>query len=200
MAAAVLTPRIRLMTICDGVRESAAETGVFHLKRVRQAIHANDFPFPGTHLCLFIALSSVRAGEYPVYIRVVNDRTDKTIFHGKAAPNPTFQENNDYVARRARIKCAFPEPGRYTVQVWFFQEHGSDVLKGEQPFSVLSRECVMNNKTQKTKRMPTLQEFVVIPITDPAEQAELDRRCREAEKAMAVADRTPRKHKTPKRK
>jgi len=26
--------------------------------------------------------------------------------------------------------------GRYTVQVWFYQEQGSDVLKAELPFSV----------------------------------------------------------------
>jgi hypothetical protein len=36
MAAAALTPRVRIMAICDGVRESKTEAGVFHLKGVRQ--------------------------------------------------------------------------------------------------------------------------------------------------------------------
>jgi hypothetical protein len=39
-------------------------------------------------------------------------------------------------AADVRFKCSFPEEGRYTVQVWFFQEQGSDVLKGEMPFFV----------------------------------------------------------------
>jgi hypothetical protein len=34
---------------------------------------------------------------------------------------------------------------------------------------------------------PTLQEFELVPVTDPAEMAALDRRCRAAEKAAAVA-------------
>jgi len=137
MAAAALTPRVRLMAVCDAVRESNTEAGVFHLKGVRQSIGATAFPFVGVRLCVFLVLSSIRAGTYPVYIRVINDSTDKTIFHGKVGPKPTFHENNDIVARRAKIKCTIPEPGRFSVQVWFFREHGSDVLKGELPFSVI---------------------------------------------------------------
>jgi hypothetical protein len=33
-----LTPRVRILAICDGIRESTAEAGVFYLKGVRQAI------------------------------------------------------------------------------------------------------------------------------------------------------------------
>jgi hypothetical protein len=91
MAVAVLTPRIRLMTVCDGVRESKTEAGVFHAR-----VHNMD------------------------------------------------------------------DDGR------------------------------------KVVRKPTLQIFKAIPITDPAEQAELDRRCREAEKALA-ADRNAGKRKAAKR-
>jgi hypothetical protein len=67
---------------------------------------------------------------------VINDRTDRTIFHGQLEPRPTFEANEQVVAARAQIRCSFPEEGRYTVQVWFFQEQGSDVLQGEMPFSV----------------------------------------------------------------
>jgi hypothetical protein len=34
------------------------------------------------------------------------------------------------------LRCSFPHAGRYTVQVWFYQEQGSDVLKGELPFFI----------------------------------------------------------------
>src|SRR6266404_3403758 len=38
MAAAALTPRVRIMAVCDRVRESKSEAGVFDLKGVRQVI------------------------------------------------------------------------------------------------------------------------------------------------------------------
>jgi hypothetical protein len=51
----------------------------------------------------------------------------------------------------------------------------------------------MKNKSRKPLRKPTLQEFVVLPITDPAGQAALDRRCEQAEKALAASDSASRK-------
>ena len=38
MAAAALTPRVRIMAVCDGVQESKTESGVFHLRGVRQKL------------------------------------------------------------------------------------------------------------------------------------------------------------------
>jgi hypothetical protein len=58
----------------------------------------------------------------------------------------------------------------------------------------------MESKGRKVVRKPTLQVFKAIPITDPAEQAELDRRCKAAEKAMATAEGKTAKRKSPKRK
>jgi hypothetical protein len=48
-------------------------------------------------------------------------------------------------------------------------------------------------KKKPSKKMlgPTLQEFELVPVTDPGELA-LDRRCRAAEKAKAAADRAGR--------
>jgi hypothetical protein len=65
MAAAVLTPRIRLMTICNGVRESTTEAGVFHVKGLRQRIVAQGFPFAPARLWLFLVFSSPRPGVFP---------------------------------------------------------------------------------------------------------------------------------------
>ena len=57
----------------------------------------------------------------------------------------------------------------------------------------------MKKQGGKSVHKSTLQEFKIIPITDPAEQAELDRRCDEAEKAFAAAARNVGKRKSPKR-
>src|SRR5260370_38017854 len=130
MAAAVLTPRVRLMAICDGVRESRREAGVFHLKGVRHEISAPAFPFAPSQLWLFLILSSPRPGEFPGYVVVVHDRTDKTIFFANLEPRPTFGASDDVLPGQSQLRCVFPEEGRFTVQVWFFQEQGSDVLKG----------------------------------------------------------------------
>lgn len=47
----------------------------------------------------------------------------------------------------------------------------------------------MKKKSSKKMLGPTLQEFVLVPVTDPAELATLDRRCRAAEKAKAAAEK-----------
>lgn len=47
----------------------------------------------------------------------------------------------------------------------------------------------MKKKSLKKMLGPTLQEFELVPVTDPAERAALDRRCRAAEKAKAAAEK-----------
>jgi hypothetical protein len=47
---------------------------------------------------------------------------------------------------------------------------------------------------------PTLQEFELVPVTDPVERAALDRRCRAAAKATAAAERKAGKAESNKRK
>jgi hypothetical protein len=46
-------------------------------------------------------------------------------------------------------------------------------------------------KKKSSKKMlgPTLQRFELVPVTNPAELAALDRRCRAAEKAKAAAEK-----------
>jgi hypothetical protein len=58
----------------------------------------------------------------------------------------------------------------------------------------------MKSKSRKTLRKTTLKEFVIVPITDPAEQAALDRRCDEQEKALTPASPDSRKSKASRRK
>jgi hypothetical protein len=80
------------------------------------------------------------------------------------------------------------------VQSGFFQKHGSDVRKGELPLSlVMDGDWAMKKKARKPLRKPTLQVFVLEPITDPAALAALDRRCKHAEKALAASNSDLRK-------
>jgi len=44
-------------------------------------------------------------------------------------------------------------------------------------------------KPQKEMRGPTLQEFELVPITDPAELEAIDRRRKAAKKAMRAAEK-----------
>jgi len=44
----------------------------------------------------------------------------------------------------------------------------------------------MKNKPRKTSPKSNLHDCVMVPITDPSEIAALDRRIREAEKALAA--------------
>jgi hypothetical protein len=53
----------------------------------------------------------------------------------------------------------------------------------------------MKKKTPKKMLGPTLQEFELVPVTDPAEVAALESRCRTAEKAAAAGERKPGKRK-----
>ena len=56
----------------------------------------------------------------------------------------------------------------------------------------------MKRKMPKKMLGPTLQEFELVPVTDPGEVAALDRRCRAAKKAMAADERKAGKRKSPK--
>ncbi len=58
----------------------------------------------------------------------------------------------------------------------------------------------MKRRTQKPPVKGILVRGEMVEITDPAEQAELDRRCREAEKAMAAGRTDARTGKTRKAK
>jgi hypothetical protein len=65
------------------------------------------------------------------------DRDGILVFRGlHLDPHPRFDTGEDTLAAATRLRCYFPQAGRYTVQVWFYQEQGSDVLKAEVPFSV----------------------------------------------------------------
>ena len=140
MPGAALTPRVRLMAVCDAVKASRLEAGVFHLRGVRNYVFAASFPFVPKRLWLYLLLASPRKGRYPGYVRVIEDQaggSGKTIFYSKIEPVPVFPQEYEFLPIPVRLACEFPHPGRYIIQVWFFQEERPDVIKAEQPFDVL---------------------------------------------------------------
>jgi hypothetical protein len=69
---------------------------------------------------------------------VIDEMTDKAVFFAHLNPHPRFEAGTDILAVAARMRCSFLHAGRYTVQVWFNQEQGSDVLKAEVPLAVIN--------------------------------------------------------------
>jgi hypothetical protein len=137
---AALTPRVRTLVICDGVRISSLEENVFHLRGARCHLHVDSFP-SRRRLRLFMILSSPRPGRFPGYVKVIHDQTDRAVFYGQIDPAPHFPDAGDLLPLIVRLLIRFPRPGRYTVQIWFFQETSADILKMEQPLYVFASEA-----------------------------------------------------------
>jgi len=137
MAVAAVTPRVRTIVICDEVSASRTEDRVFTLKGVRQHLEAASFPWRAA-LRLFLLLSNPRKGKHPGKILLVNERNDRPIRYMKFFA--TFEEDNELLPLYVDVgDCVFPEAGHYNFEV-FFSARGSEALKGEHPFTVLSQE------------------------------------------------------------
>jgi len=137
---AALTPRVRTLVVCDGIRASRREDNVFHLRGARYHLVADSFPWC-RRLRLFAVLSSQRAGRFPGYVKILDDQTDQAVFYGQIEPSPLFPDAGDLLPLDLPIHPRFPQAGRYTVQLWFFQETSADVLKMEQPLYLLEGEA-----------------------------------------------------------
>jgi hypothetical protein len=138
MSAAALTPRVRILVLCDEVIESETEQGVFTLVGVRQQLVGSPFPLPAS-LSLFLVLSSPRQGTYQGNVVIVRVQTDKALRYSKFEVE--FDEDHQVVPLYLDLGlCEFPEPGLYMVQLWFSPAQGQDVLKAELPFDVLENE------------------------------------------------------------
>ncbi len=133
MAAAALTPRVRLMAICDDATPSDIESGVYTLEGVRQGIVADRLPCR-RDLVAFLVLSCPRPGTHSGWVQVVNP-LDKVIrWQGFAA---AFDGNRRPVSLDVSLaNTVFSLAGEYTVGVWFQPNHGEAVQKGEQSLLV----------------------------------------------------------------
>jgi hypothetical protein len=138
MADAALTPRVRLLVICEAVIQRETEVGVFTLEGVRQHLRTESFPC-SSQLSLFLLLSSPRKGTYQGHVRLVSDRQDRAIRFVKFAA--AFEEDNEALPMQVDMgDCTFPEPSSYTFEVWFAAPEAGSVLKGEYLLHVLADE------------------------------------------------------------
>jgi hypothetical protein len=138
MSAAALTPRVRLLVLCDEVVESEIEQGVFTLEGVRQQLGGGPFPLRAP-MSLFLVLFSARKGVYRGNVVIVHIRTDKSLRYLKFQVE--FDEDHQDLPLCINLGwCEFSEAGPYAVQVWFSPGEGQDVLKGELPFHLLEHE------------------------------------------------------------
>ncbi len=135
MSAAALTPRVRVMVICDEATPDETEPGVFDLRGVRQYVVADAFP--ATHdLSVYFLLSSARRGVFEGKLLVVESMTDKTLRYAKFSVD--FEWDNQIVPLQLDAgECHFADPGNYEIQVWFTAAGGEEALKGEFLFEVL---------------------------------------------------------------
>jgi hypothetical protein len=137
MSSAALTPRVRVMLACEKILARGFTDDVFDLKGIHYALRTLRFPFVATRLWLFLVLSSPRPGRFPGTVRVIHDRSDRTVFEADLNPVSEFPGDQAFHFATLRLRCRFREPGRYTIQLSFSHKMSTDVVKGEMPFYVL---------------------------------------------------------------
>jgi hypothetical protein len=138
MSAAALTPRVRVLVLCDEVIESEIEEAVFTLVGVRQQLVGDSYPLTAS-LSLFLVLSSPRKGAYQGNVVIVRVQTDKSLRYSKFEVE--FDEDHQVQPLYLDLgECEFPEAGQYVIQVWFSPGQGQDVLKAEHPFDLFEYE------------------------------------------------------------
>jgi hypothetical protein len=137
MSAAALTPRVRILAVCDEAIPSEIEEGVFTLEGVRQYAVASAFPYRHS-LSIYLLLSSARKGTYSGKIRIVDIGDTRTVRYQKI--QATFDQENEMISLVVDLgECEFPEPGQYLVQVFLATQTGTEAQKGELGFRVLEQ-------------------------------------------------------------
>lgn len=127
---AALTPRVRILAVCDEAHTSRFEIGVCSLEGVRFELRAPTFPFRRS-LSVYMLLSSPREGVFPCKVKVID--VAETLLVSEKPIRVAFDEENEPVPLVVDCpECAFPAPGIYVVQVLFTGQDGVEVLKGEQ--------------------------------------------------------------------
>jgi hypothetical protein len=138
MVAAALTPRVRILVVCDAVTPSDTEEDVYTLEGVRQRIHSKAFPCK-RDLSVFLLVSCPRRGRYQGSVRLVNNQTTRVVRW--AAFSITFQHDNEMLSFWVDVaNSRFPEPGEHSMEVWFTARSGASAQKGELPFHVIEEE------------------------------------------------------------
>ena len=134
---AALTPRVRIMVVCDDVIPNEIEDGVFTLENVRQHVSADTFPC-FLEFSVFLLLSCPQPGDYPGLLLIRDARAG--IIHSQRFPVTIDQVNelNPFFLDMGPFE--FTEPGQYAFEVWFLDDSQLYAQKGEQPFFIWHNE------------------------------------------------------------
>jgi hypothetical protein len=137
MSAAALTPRIRIMAVCDEAIRSEIEDEVFTLEGVRQDLSASSFPCLHS-LSLYLLLLSARKGTWSGKVEVIDFDETRILRHTKFTV--AFPQDNGWLPLVVDLgECVFPEAGQYAVKGFLSTRSGAEALKGELPFLVLDQ-------------------------------------------------------------
>lgn len=137
MAGAALTPRVRMIAICDDITVSLTEDRVFTLEGIRFEKFVSSLPCR-VSLYVFLVLSSPRKGTFPGKILLVNEGTEKLLRYVKFEAE--FDEDNQLMPYGIDIgDCVFPTGGLYRFEV-YFSARGSETLKGDHLFTIIVGE------------------------------------------------------------
>ncbi len=130
MAVAALTPRVRVMAICDDATPSDIESDVYTLEGVRQGIVAEALPCR-CNLVVFLVLSCPRPGSHAGSVRVIDMERDKVIRLQDF--QASFDGSNPRISVAVSLaNCVFAAAGEYTFELSFLAGKHGVVVKGEQ--------------------------------------------------------------------
>src|SRR4051812_43763498 len=82
MSAAALTPRVRILAVCDEAFASEIEHSVFTLEGVRHQVVARSFPWACT-LSVYLLLTYPRQATFTGRVRLIDDEEGRVIRYGK---------------------------------------------------------------------------------------------------------------------
>jgi hypothetical protein len=115
--AKLVLPRVQAMFVCDRVKESDIEPGVFSLAGARAYIEASSFPAFYPRLVVFAHMSG-HQGEVLCHAAINRIETDEMIYETPsrriAFEHPSFVVPVVFHVRN----CVFPVPGVYCAQIF----------------------------------------------------------------------------------
>lgn len=132
---ALITPNVKGIVLCDEAFDSDIESNVFTLEGVRQEFIAPLFPHERS-FWLFLQLECARAGSWNGNVRFIHTATDR-----ESRRRPlilSFDQPQQLIGTVILLEaCRVPLPGRYNIEVWFWDHEGREVLKGERMLELI---------------------------------------------------------------
>ncbi len=126
----LVLPRVQAMVVCDAIRESDDEIGVYHLGGVRTSLEVPAFPALCPRLAVFVQMSGHR-GEAACSVGVRHAATDEIVYQTKPKPI-AFLDPTLVVPAVFRLRnCVFPAAGLYYIGILHEKK-----LIGERRFQV----------------------------------------------------------------